>query len=98
MFGRNRAAEEPRAKADNSICLPQTLPSGFSDTGETGPSLDGRGLPREGECPTETGDAKDCLPSARRGSREGTLCSDEGSEGNEPELPNAKLPLQPPDS
>lgn len=41
---------------------------------------------------------KDCLHSARSRSRGGTLCSDEGSEGDEPKLANAKLPLQPSDS
>jgi hypothetical protein len=57
--------------------------------GETGPLL---------ECPANMGDAKDRFLSARSGSREGTHCSDEVCEGDkpEPELANAKLPLQPP--
>ena len=66
---------------------------GFSDTAETGPPLDGCSLPREGEFTAETGDAKDYLPSAKSGSCEGTLYSDDGgSEGGEPELTDTKLP------
>ena len=82
------------AKADNPLRPPQTPPGGSSDTGETEQLLDGRGLPWEGECSAETGDDEDCLPSARNGGREGTLCGDEGDKSElataEPTLPDSQ--------
>ncbi|KAK0701999.1 hypothetical protein B0T26DRAFT_538177, partial [Lasiosphaeria miniovina] len=72
-------------------------PGGSSDIGKI-ESLNGHSLPRKDERPAEIGDTNDYLPLARSGSREGTLCSDEGGEGDEPELANTKLPLHLPDS
>ncbi|KAK3694839.1 hypothetical protein B0T22DRAFT_437889 [Podospora appendiculata] len=63
--------------------------------------LNSRNPPRKDEDRTETGDDKDCLPSARRSrGREGTLCRDSADEGDsdEDELAGAEPPVQPSDS
>ncbi|RYP43978.1 hypothetical protein DL768_009509 [Monosporascus sp. mg162] len=95
--GDESVSTQQQAKADNPLCHPQTPPDGSSDAGEAEQLLNGRSLPREDECPAETGDDNDCPPSTRSGSREGTLFSDKGVEGDESGLASAELPLQPPD-
>jgi hypothetical protein len=95
-YRRRRNPESLEAEADNALYPTETLPSGSSDIGET-ELLNGRSLTREDQYSAETGDDTGCLPLASSGIREGTLCRDEGSEGDEPEPANSEPPSQPPD-
>jgi hypothetical protein len=78
-----RSRQRPR-RTTHSTPPTETLPSGSSDTGETG-LLNGRNLTRQDQYPAEKGDDTGCPPLASSGLREGALCRDEGSEGYEPE-------------
>ncbi|KXX74185.1 hypothetical protein MMYC01_210519 [Madurella mycetomatis] len=95
VYRQPRHAEEPSAKADNPLYHPQAPPGGSSDTGETEQLLNSHSLPRKATCSIETGDSKDCLHPARSGSREGTLCRDEGNKSNSA---TPEPTPQPPDS
>lgn len=54
--------------------------------------LNGRSLTREDQYSAKTGDDTGYLPLASSGIREGTLCRDEGSEGDEAEPANPEPP------
>ena len=74
IYRQFRNAKSPEAKTNNPLYHPETPPVSSSDISET-EQPNSHILPREDEYPAETGDANDCLPSARSGSRGGTLCS-----------------------